>query len=76
LIIDVSLDGIIAYLYHAVSARENDIVLLNMLWLNQHSMELQLEITEWKVDELRRRLHFFFIWGQYLPLSVVRCSCS
>jgi len=76
LIIDVFLDGIIAYLYQAVSARENDIVLLNMLWLNQHSMELQLEIAEWKVNELRRRLHVFFIWGQYLPLSVVCCSCS
>jgi hypothetical protein len=40
-------NGIIAYLYGPVSARENDIALLNMSsWLNDHLMALQPEISE------------------------------
>ena len=41
------LNGIIAYLYGPVSARENDIALLDMSWLNEHLMALQPEIAEW-----------------------------
>jgi len=38
-------NGIIGYLYGPVSARENDIGLLNLSWLNEHLVALQLEIT-------------------------------
>jgi hypothetical protein len=38
-------NGIIAYLYGPVSARENDIALLNMSWLNDHMAALQPEIA-------------------------------
>jgi hypothetical protein len=38
-------NGIIAYLYGPVSARENDIGLLNMSWLNEHLVALQPEIA-------------------------------
>jgi hypothetical protein len=36
----------ISYLYGPVSARENDIALLNMSWLNEHLIALQPEIAE------------------------------
>jgi hypothetical protein len=38
-------NGIIGYLYGPVSARENDIGLLNLSWLNEHLVALQPEIT-------------------------------
>jgi hypothetical protein len=38
-------NGIITYLYGPVSARENDIGLLNMSWLNEHLVALQPKIT-------------------------------
>jgi hypothetical protein len=38
-------NGIIAYLYGPVSARENDISLLNLSWLNKCLVALQPEIT-------------------------------
>jgi hypothetical protein len=43
--IDSSPDGKIAYLYGPVSAREDNIGLLNMLWLNGRLVALQLEIA-------------------------------
>jgi hypothetical protein len=39
-------NGIIAYLYGPVSARENDIALLNMSWWNEHLIVIQPEIAE------------------------------
>ncbi len=39
-------NGIVAYLYGPISAWENDIALLNMSWLNEHLIALQLEIAE------------------------------
>ncbi len=50
LLIDVFPDGIIAYLYGPDSARVRGIVMLNMLTMNQHLMELQLEVAEWRVN--------------------------
>jgi hypothetical protein len=38
-------NGIISYLYGPVSAKENDIGLLNMSWLNDHLVALQPDIT-------------------------------
>jgi hypothetical protein len=38
-------NGIIAYLYGPVSARENETGLLNLSWLNEHLVALQLEIA-------------------------------
>jgi hypothetical protein len=39
-------NGIIAYLYGPVSARENGIALLNISWMNEHLIALQPEIAE------------------------------
>jgi hypothetical protein len=43
-------NGIISYLYGPVSARENDIGLLNMSWLNDHLVALHPDITKRKAQ--------------------------
>jgi hypothetical protein len=67
-------NGIIAYLYCPVSARENDIALLNMSWTNEHLMALQPEIAELRAQG--ENIFFFFVQGQNLPLSAVHYACS
>ncbi len=54
-------NGIIAYLYGPVSARENDIALLNMSWLNDHLMALQPEIAERRAQG--ENILFFSLFG-------------
>jgi hypothetical protein len=54
-------NGIIAYLYGPVSARENDIGLLNLSWLNEHLVALQPEITAaWAEGD---NLLYFSLYG-------------
>ncbi len=54
-------NGIIAYLYGPVSARENDIALLNMSWLNEHLVALQLEIAVARANG--EQILFFSLYG-------------
>jgi hypothetical protein len=54
-------NGIIAYLYGPVSARENDIALLNMSWLNKHLVALQPEIAAAQVNG--EQILFFSLYG-------------
>jgi hypothetical protein len=67
-------NGIIAYLYGPVSARKNDIALLNMLWMNEHLMALQPEIAERRAQG--ENILFFFVRRQNLPLSPVHYTCT
>jgi len=54
-------NGIIAYLYGPVSARENDIGLLNLSWLNEHLVALQPEITAARAEG--DNLLYFSLYG-------------
>jgi hypothetical protein len=54
-------NGIIAYLYGPVSARENDIALLNMSWMNEHLMALQPEVAELRAQG--EQIFFFSLFG-------------
>jgi hypothetical protein len=54
-------NGIIAYLYGPVSARENDIGLLNLSWLNEHLVALQPEITAARANG--DNLLYFSLYG-------------
>jgi len=59
-------NGIITYLYGPVSARENDISLLNLSWLNEHLVALQPEITAaWANGE---NLLYFSLYGDKIFL--------
>jgi hypothetical protein len=59
-------NGIIAYLYGPVSARENDIGLLNLSWLNEHLMALQLEITVARANG--ENILYFSLYGDEIFL--------
>ncbi len=52
-------NGIIASLCGPVSARENDIALLNMSWLNERLIALQPEIAERRTNV--ESFFFFFV---------------
>jgi hypothetical protein len=54
-------NGIIAYLYGPISARENNIALLNMSWLNEHLIALQPEIAERRANG--ENILFFSLFG-------------
>jgi hypothetical protein len=53
-------NGIIAYLYGPLSAREKNIALLNMSWLNEHLVALQPEIAAARAN--REQLLFFSLY--------------
>ncbi len=54
-------NGIFAYLYVPVSARENNIGLLNLSWLNEHLVALEPEITATRANS--NNLLYFCLYG-------------
>jgi hypothetical protein len=54
-------NGIIAYFYGPVSARENDIGLLSMSWLNDHMAALQPEIAAARANG--EVILYFYLYG-------------
>jgi hypothetical protein len=63
-------NGIIAYLYGPVSAREQNIGLLKLLWLNEYLVAFQPEIAEAQANG-EDIFYFCFYEDKILPYTNV-----
>jgi len=54
-------NGIFAYLYGPMSARENGVGFLNLSWLNEHLVALQLEIAAARANG--ENILYFSLYG-------------